>query len=115
MFRLQWTPRASQQYGDIKAQAERSLAKRRRSRRSKASPAGGLFNQIHKALTLLQANPRHPGLHTHEFHSLTHPWDPAGKVFAAYAQNKTPGAYRLFWCYGPGKRDITILAITRHP
>jgi len=115
MFRLRWTPRASQQYGHIKAQADRSLAKRRRSRRSRASRAEGLFKQVHKALTLLQANPRHPGLHTHEYLSLTHPWDPDSKVFAAYAQNRTPGAYRIFWCYGPGKKDITILAITPHP
>jgi len=40
---------------------------------------------------------------------------PPRKVFAAYAQNRTPGAYRIFWCYGPGKKDITILAITPHP
>jgi len=24
-------------------------------------------------------------------------------------------AYRVFWCYGPAKGDITIIAITRHP
>jgi hypothetical protein len=38
-------------------------------------------------------------------------------VFEAYAQNRTPGAYRIFWCYGPDKDkgDITITAITPHP
>jgi hypothetical protein len=24
-------------------------------------------------------------------------------------------AYRLFWCYGPGRNQITIIAITPHP
>jgi hypothetical protein len=42
-------------------------------------------------------------------------------MFEAYAQNNTPGAYRIFWHYGPdeasGKKRIpiiTIIAITRH-
>jgi hypothetical protein len=36
-------------------------------------------------------------------------------MFEAYAQNDTPGAYRIMWCYGPGKGEITIVAITPHP
>jgi hypothetical protein len=36
-------------------------------------------------------------------------------VFEAYAQNKTPSAYRLFWHYGPNKGTIPIIAITPHP
>lgn len=49
------------------------------------------------------------------------PSDPAihlvfeGKVPEASIQNKTPGAYRLFWCYGPDRDRITIIAITTHP
>jgi len=66
-------------------------------------------------IRLLHENPRHPGLQTHAFHSLEHPFDPAGKVFEAYAQNRTPGAYRVFWCYGPEAGMITILAIAPHP
>lgn len=68
-----------------------------------------------KCLSLLSTNTRHPGLHTHEFHSLPNPFDPKGKVFEAYVQNRTPGAYRVFWCYGPSKGEITIIAITPHP
>ncbi len=66
-------------------------------------------------MQLLRANPRHPGLQTHEFHSLEHPYDPQGKVFEAYAQHKTPGAYRVFWCYGPGKGELTVIAVTPQP
>jgi hypothetical protein len=64
---------------------------------------------------LLAENPRHPGLQTHEFRSLEHPFNPNDKVFEAYAQNRTPGAYRVFWCYGPANSEITIIAITPHP
>jgi hypothetical protein len=36
-------------------------------------------------------------------------------IFEAYAENNTPGAYRIFWVYGLGKDVITIVAITAHP
>ena len=75
----------------------------------------GLEKQIKKALGYLQINPRHPSLQTHVFHSIENPFDPKNKVFEAYAQNRTPGAYRIFWCYGPQKKDITVLAMTSHP
>jgi hypothetical protein len=74
-----------------------------------------LFKQVAKAIQRLAADPRHSSLNTHDYDSLTNPFDPKGKVFEAYAQNKTPGAYRIFWCYGPNKGEITILAITPHP
>ena len=75
----------------------------------------GILNQARKSLGYLQTNPRHPSLNTHSYSSLGHPFDPKGKVFEAYAQNRTPSAYRIFWCYGPGKGEITIIAITPHP
>ena len=75
----------------------------------------GLVKQLKKTLGFLQTNPRHPSLQTHVFHSLDHPYYPQEKVFEAYVQQHTPAAYRLFWCYGPEKGQITILAITPHP
>ena len=79
-----------------------------------------LFEQVRKAIGYLEIDPHHPSLHTHEFTSLSGAF--GEKVFEAYAQNNTPGAYRIFWRYGPdetrGKKRapvITILAITRHP
>jgi hypothetical protein len=75
----------------------------------------GLEKQIKKSLGFLQTNPRHPSLQTHVFHSIENPFDSKNKVFEAYAQNRTPEAYRIFWCYGPQKNDITVLAITPHP
>lgn len=87
----------------------------------KKDPAkAGLCKQVLKTLGLLEINPRHPGLHTHEFQSF------AGangeRIWEAYAQNKTPGAYRVFFHYGPDEMKgktrvaiITIVAITPHP
>ncbi|MGB0059930.1 hypothetical protein [Candidatus Binatus sp.] len=37
------------------------------------------------------------------------------KVFEAYAENNTPAAFRVFWHYGPGTGQMTIVAITAHP
>ena len=68
---------------------------------------------VRKCLGLLEINLRHPGLHKHKHHSIE---GPNGKeVFEAYAQQATPGAYRIFWCYGPAKGRITIISIVPHP
>jgi len=81
----------------------------------------GLIKQVKKALGYLQTNPKHPSLETHEYDSIPNPIDSSQKVFEAYAQNKTPGAYRIFWIYGSAKklpikgRVITVIAITPHP
>jgi len=68
---------------------------------------------VAKAIRFLSENPRHPGLSTHEFTTLKGP--KGEKVFEAYAEQKTPAAYRIFWYYGPGENQITIIAITPHP
>jgi hypothetical protein len=68
---------------------------------------------VRKALALLENNPRHPGLKTHKYTSMKA--EAGEEVFEAYAENNTPGAYRIFWHYGPGKDVITIIAITPHP
>ncbi|PCJ23554.1 MAG: hypothetical protein COA94_08200 [Rickettsiales bacterium] len=68
---------------------------------------------VRKSLGYLETNPRHPSLNTHEYNSLSR--DLRVKIFEAYAENKTPQAYRIFWHYGLGKSEITIIAITPHP
>ena len=81
----------------------------------KSPSKAGLVKQIKKSLGYLQTNPKHPSLNTHEYSSMSHPFHSKEKVFEAYAQNNTPSAYRIFWCYGPDKKQITIIAITPHP
>lgn len=115
MFQLRWVLSARNSYDALHEEAQRAQASRQSRQGGKSSKAEGLFKQVHKTLELLQNNPRHPGLRTHDYHSLPHPYSRSEKVFEAYVQNRTPGAYRVFWCYGPGKGEITIIAITPHP
>lgn len=114
MFSPVWTPKAQETYDELKARAETSLKARQASGKPKATKDEGLFKRVHKCIYHLLRNPKHPGLATHEYHLLIHPYDKNEKVFEAYAQHKTPGAYRVFWCYGPQKGQITIVAITPH-
>lgn len=90
------------------------------SRLQTTSSKTGLSEQIRKAIGYLELDPHHPSLNTHEFTSLS--GANGEKVFEAYAQNNTPGAYRIFWHYGPDEMKekkrtavITIVAITSHP
>ena len=86
-----------------------------------ANPAQqALLKQVRKTLGLLQTNTRHPGLRTHEYSSMRGVNDE--RVWEAYAQNKTPGAYRVFFHFGPDEMKdgvrvptLTIVAITPHP
>ncbi len=73
----------------------------------------GVFKAVSKTLALMETNLRHPSLNTHPYETI---FGPNGeKVFESYAQNNTPGAYRVFWYYGPIRGQITILAIIPHP
>ena len=96
-FDLQFTDQASADLDRL--ESDSALAKR--------------LKAVRKALGYLETNPRHPGLNTHKFDSLKGPANE--EVFEAYAENKTPAAWRIFWYYGPGKKRITIIAITPHP
>lgn len=101
---------AGSTYAQLEAAALKAHSSRLKSKKSKTS-----IKQVHKTIALLGENPKHPSLKTHEFSSITNPYDSTQKVFEAYVQNKTPGAFRVFWCYGPEKKQITIIAITPHP
>ena len=103
---------AAEQAAHTRAQASKLSGGKKKTKSSKQE---GLFKQVAKAVSQLAENPRHGSLNTHEYDSLEHPFDPQAKVFEAYAQNNTPGAYRIFWCYGPQKGEMTIIAITPHP
>ena len=99
MFEVKFTKTAKEQW--VKLESEPSKK--------------GLLKQIKKSIAYLQTNPKHPSLNTHSYDSIEHPFNPKEKVFEAYVQNNTPAAYRIFWCYGPDKKQITIIAITPHP
>jgi plasmid stabilization system protein ParE len=95
--RIRWTTRAKRDLQEI----ARDAGQKKR------------LKSVQKTLGLLETNQRHPGLHTHKYESLK---GPKGEdVFEAYAENRTPAAYRIFWFYGPDKDEITIVAVTPHP
>jgi len=94
-FDLFFTPTASKQYDAL----EKAKTKQ--------------FRAVDKALDFLASNPRHSGLNSHKYVSQK---GPGGcDLWESYAENATPGAYRIFWIYGPGKGRITVAAIVPHP
>jgi hypothetical protein len=102
-FELKYTVEAQQQFDALSK--KKSLKKR--------------FKAVKKSLFFLSQDPSYPSLKTHKYDSIQGP--DGTEVFEAYAENKTPAAYRIFWCYYPPKKHpkakgtITILAITPHP
>ena len=97
MFHLEFTHEAASQLK--KLQKESALKKR--------------LKAVLKALAYLETNPKHPSSNTHKYSSLKGHF--GEEIFEAYAENHTPGAYRIFWHYGPNKNVITIVAIVPHP
>lgn len=96
-FRLRFTDQASADLANL--ESDGSAAKR--------------LKAVRKTLGWLERNPRNPSLHTHSYSQLVGP--KGEKVYEAYAENRTPAAFRVFWCYGPNGSEITIIAITPHP
>lgn len=86
----------------------------------KTPARAGTLKQVRKTLGLLEMNLRHPSLNTHRYESLS--GSNGEDIFEAYVQNDTPGAYRIFFFYGPDRVEkkkrvavLTIIAITAHP
>lgn len=72
-----------------------------------------LYRRLGKAMALLSINPRHPGLQTHDIDPLTRRY--GMKVWQSYLENNTLGAGRIFWVYGPGREEITVIGVEPHP
>ena len=96
-FRLEFTEPAAETFQDL----EKDPGRR------------GILKAVRKTLGYMESNLRHPSLNTHKFSSLRGP--EGEEVFESYAQNRTPGAFRIFWYYGPGRSVLTVLAIIPHP
>ena len=97
MFELIFTPQADSDLREIENEPSKK----------------DILKAVRKTLGFMETNLRHPSLNTHEFNSLKGP--NGEKVFEAYVQQKTLAAYRIFWYYGPDRKQITIVAITPHP
>lgn len=72
-----------------------------------------LYKKWGNALKKLSVDPMYPGLQTHEIPDLTRRY--GMKVWQSYLENKTSGAMRMYWVYGPNQQDITIIGLEPHP
>lgn len=97
MFTIFFTDEAKEQHQKLKN--DRGLLKR--------------YKAVKKAIKYLASDPRHKSLNTHEFVGIK--GCRGEKVFEAYAEQSTPAAYRILWCYGPKQDQITIISIISHP
>ena len=72
-----------------------------------------LAKQLAKAVKHLGTDPKHAGLQSHDIDEPTQRY--GQKVFVSYLANNTPAAGRLFWVYGPNRRQITVIGLEPHP
>ena len=76
-------------------------------------PERQLLKKLVKCFGHLERDPRHSGLNSHEISELTQKY--GERIWQSYLENNTPAAGRVFWVYGPGKMQITIVGIEPHP
>jgi hypothetical protein len=73
------------------------------------------LKKIQKTLMLLREHgPGYPGLNAHQYKSLPE-IIPGRPIWEVYVENNTPGAWRLFYCHGPGDDELTIITVGPHP
>ncbi len=78
------------------------------------------LKKVNRALARLQADPRYPGLHSHQYENF--PGYITEKVWDSYVENNNPSAWRIYWIYGPDEKNdegkdiavITVLVIGPH-
>ncbi|GEM_PF-219934 len=71
------------------------------------------YKKVLKTLSTMSTNLRHNSLQTHEYAEFS--GMKGEKVFESYVEAHTPGAWRIFWYYGPGQGFLTIDQIIPHP
>ena len=71
-----------------------------------------MYKKLLKVFTLLQNNPRHNSLNSHEIEVLSLRY--GRKVWESYIENRKPASGRIFWIYYPSG-SITIIGIETHP
>lgn len=96
-FELQFTEQAYLEFEELKNDLSKRVAAK----------------SVIKSLKFMIVDLRHPSLNTHKYSNFLGP--NGENIFESYTPNKTLGAYRVFWYYGPEKEIITILRITPHP
>jgi len=68
-----------------------------------------IYRKWGNALKYLSMDPNYPGLQTHEISPLTKRY--GIKVWQSYLENRKSSPMRMYWVYGPGKMDITVIGL----
>lgn len=97
IFELDWADTAKESFESLKVDASKQKQ----------------YKAVKNALKKLTRDPFYPSLNSHEFYSLK--GRNGEKVFESYAENKTSGAYRIFWHYGSNRGSIKVFMIAHHP
>lgn len=72
-----------------------------------------LYKKWGSALKKLSEDPFYPSLHTHEIPPLSKRY--GMRVWQSYLENRNSDAMRMYWVYGPGKEEITVIGLEPHP
>ncbi len=72
-----------------------------------------LYKKWGNALKKLSLDPMYPSLKSHEITELSRRY--GMKVWQSYLENKKSDARRIYWVYGPGQQEITIIGLEPHP
>lgn len=96
-FELHYTPEAEKVLAELEAKQYQKKRKK-----------------VLRTLKQLEVyGPRHPGLNSHQYQSVHGPG--GTQLWESYVENRTPGAWRIWWVYGPGTGQLTIVTIGPHP
>lgn len=71
------------------------------------------LKKVHKTLGLIERDPRYPGLNSHKYDSVS--GVNGEEICESYVENRTPGAWRVFWHYGTAQGTIVVASISKHP
>ncbi|HUZ08627.1 MAG TPA: hypothetical protein VMU76_00445 [Acidimicrobiales bacterium] len=74
---------------------------------------GRHHRRVESCLAKLGQNPRHAGLNSHRYQQFDKLH--GQPVWESYVENHNPSAWRVWWAYGPGQNEITVLMIGPHP
>ena len=72
------------------------------------------YIKVSRTLKVLSKyGPKYPSLHSHKYQSIR---GPGGEdVWESYVENRTAGAWRIWWMYGPKANEITLIMLGKHP
>lgn len=71
------------------------------------------YRRVLRCLGLLEQDPTYPSLSSHPYQNVKGPHGET--IWESYVENNTPSAWRVWWYYGPGQREITVFDLGPHP